>query len=371
MKNKMLRYISLSFSGLLFLILTGLMIPTLPFFGETGTLLESFFALHLFLGSIFFGWLSYWSFKKSAVRTAKIAVLLSLINIVGFSVPIIALTQTARKYHTDISWLKVQMEMGSPDLLKSVKYATADGKDLYMDVSKPSFVKGNNKLKPVILVHGGGFVSGTRNQEPAWTKFFNDRGYIVFDVDYRLANKNYPTWNKAAADIASAIVWMGDHASVYNLDMDKLIIAGSSAGGALALQVAYGIHQPCLVVAVYPAADISALWKENSGFYGITSRAMCEEYIGGSPQQFPAAYAAVDVSNKLSAQYPATLLIVGEEDHLIPFKLQKDFADKINRAGITNEFVALPFTDHFFTIASGSLGSQIAFKVTSDFLDKK
>jgi predicted ferric reductase len=37
---------------------------------------------------------------------------------------------------------------------------------------------------------------------------------------------------------------------------------------------------------------------------------------------------------------------------------------------VTNEFVALPFNDHLFTIAVGSLGSQISFKVAGDFLTK-
>jgi len=59
-------------------------------------------------------------------------------------------------------------------------------------------------------------------------------------VQYRLATKEYQTWDKAATDINSAIVWLTENQNTYKLDMSELVLAGSSAGGSLALQAAYG-----------------------------------------------------------------------------------------------------------------------------------
>jgi acetyl esterase/lipase len=58
-----------------------------------------------------------------------------------------------------------------------------------------------------------------------------------FAVAFRGIHPFY-SLDKATPDIATAIVWMGKHAAGYHVDMSKLIIAGASAGGGLALQVA-------------------------------------------------------------------------------------------------------------------------------------
>ncbi len=230
----------------------------------------------------------------------------------------------------------------------------------------------------------GAGMSGEREIfEPAWTRFFNQRGYVVFDVDYRLATVSYFTWDKAAPDIATAIVWIGKHAAQYNVDMSRLILAGSSAGGGLALQTAYGINDGTVksyevgavypakaVVALYPCQDLTGLWKKNPRLFGVGLRALSEAFIGGTPEQYPDRYALVDAGTHVSSSSPPTLMIVGKNDHLLPFSDQKALAEKLSAAGVMNEFVALPFNDHFFTIAVGSLGSQISFKVANDFLMK-
>lgn len=141
-----------------------------------------------------------------------------------------------------------------------------------MDISKPKNSDSKTPLTPVVSIHGGAFTASTRNEEPAWTEFYNDRGYVVFDVHYRLATSTYHTWDKAAPDIATAIVWIGKHAKEYNVDMSKLIVSGASAGGGLALQVAYDIQDGTLkayesgelakaqaVVAIFPGDDLTAV----------------------------------------------------------------------------------------------------------------
>jgi acetyl esterase/lipase len=190
------------------------------------------------------GLFAYAGLRLGGKRVAIVGLSLALINVVGFCIPLAALMYTAGVYHTNISWsqhLTGGFSAGSADLSKSVQFTTTpDEKALFMDISKPNNFNSQEALTPVVLIHGGGFTGGTRNEEPAWTQFYNDRGYVVFDVDYRLATATYHTWDKAAPDIPTAIVWIGNHAADYHVDMSKLIIAGASAGGGLALQVACG-----------------------------------------------------------------------------------------------------------------------------------
>src|SRR5258708_12301989 len=244
----------------------------------------SLFSIYIFLVGLF----AYAGLRLGGKRTALLGVCLALINVIGFCMPLADLMYTSSVYQTNISWsqhLTGGFSIGRPDLSKSVHFTTTpDGKALFMDISKPNNFNSQQALTPVVLIHGGGFTSGARNEEPAWTQFYTDRGYVVFYVDYRLATATYHTWDKAAPDIATAIVWIGNHTADYHVDMSKLIIAGASAGGGLALQVAYGIqdgtlkaYEPGLlaqakaVVAIFPAQDMTALWNSTTGFFGMAN----------------------------------------------------------------------------------------------------
>ncbi len=385
--RRILAGISLFFAVLLFLLLLGVFIPSIPYVGVIGTLFESFFSLHLVIASLIVGLLAYAVLRLGGKRAAILGLSLSIINVIGFCIPLAALIQTAGVYHTNISWsqhLTGGFSVGTPDVSKSVHFTTTpDGKALFMDISKPNNFNSQKALTPVVLIHGGGFIAGARNEEPAWTQFYTDRGYVVFDVDYRLATATYHTWDKAAPDIATAIVWMGNHAADYHVDMSKLIIAGASAGGGLALQVAYGIQDGTLkayepgalaqakaVVAIFPAQDMTAIWNSTTSFLGIDNHKIGEEYIGGSPQEYPQAYATVDVSNHITRHSPPTIVIVGQHDHAIPYQSQVQFVDNLTKMGVPHEFISIPFTDHFFVFRPGGISGQIAFQGAGHFLDK-
>jgi acetyl esterase/lipase len=379
-------YFLITIAVLLFVISLGVLLPRIPIVGEIGTICESFFSIHLVILSLAASIAFSFIFRADMNRLTAIGLAASVFAAVALMVPFVTLVSEAGSRKVDLSWadmLRVKFSAGRPDPASSVKYTTVDGQDLYVQISLPSDNDSAGSRIPVVLIHGGGYVKGARNLEPAWARFFNRRGYVVFDVDYRLAKASYFTWDKAAPDIATAIVWIGNHAAKYNVDMSRLILAGSSAGGGLALQTAYGINDgtvksyevgtvypPKAVVALYPCQDLTGLWKKNPRLFGIGLRGLSEAFIGGTPEQYPDRYALVDAGAHVSSSSPPTLMVVGRNDHLLPFADQKALADKLSAAGVTNVFVALPFNDHFFTIAVGSLGSQISFKVANDFLTK-
>ncbi|MFF2089354.1 alpha/beta hydrolase [Paenibacillus sp. NPDC058174] len=369
---------------LLLLLLLGIHFPSIPYIGELGTISMSLFSIHLVLAAVMVALLSIWIVKLRGKCQGLIAMVCSLVCVVGFIIPILSILQVAHQNDVPISWantLKIQIDMGKPDLSKSIRYTTVDDKDLFMDISMPIDSITNDRT-PVVLIHGGGFVSGTRNQSPSWTKFYLDRGYVVFDVDYRLASPGYVTWDKAAPDIATAIVWIGQHAKDYGVDMDKLLIAGSSAGGSLALQVAYGIndgtltayepgklYDPKAVIAVYPAQDMTTIWNEGTHFFGMNGETFLGAYIGGSPLEKPEAYHAINIGEHISIHTPPTLLLVGQNDHLLPYNGQAAFANLLKLNNVPYEFVSIPYNDHFFDAAPGSLGSQISQHAANEFLN--
>lgn len=373
-------------SLLLFVLMLGVLIPSITYIGEAGTFFNQYFSLNFIIVSLIFSLISLLILKIGGRKAAVICLSLSIMNVVGYTIPFISMMNAANNYGVNISVTKLlgppQFTSSTPDITKSVKYASVDNKDLYMDISKPNSPNSAINLTPIVVVHGGGFVMGTRNENNEWTKFYNDRGYVVFDVDYRLATKSYHTWDKASADVATAIVWIGNHADNYNIDMNKLLIAGYSAGGCIALNVAYGIQDgsikayepgklftPKAVVTLYPSDDSEAMWAANTELFVYKGRYFLEQYTGGSPETVASAYKAIDPSNHITENTPPTLVVTGRNDHLVPYDSHVNFINKLNKYQIPNTLITIPYNDHGFDLVPNSIGGQIAFQKVSKFLE--
>jgi acetyl esterase len=384
--GSILAWASLVIGILLLLVLLGTLIPSLPSVGVIGTIVESFYSIHLILAGLITGLFAFAGYELGGGPVALVGGALALITVIGFCIPLAVLIRTAGVYDTHVSWsqhLAGGFSAGRANAAKGIQFATTpDGKPLYLETSTPRDFSSLTALTPVVLIHGGGFIAGTRNEEPAWNQFYTDRGYVVFDVDYRLATADYHTWDKAAADVATAIVWIGKHAAEYHVDMSKLILAGGSAGGGLALQVAYGIEEGTLqsyepgplaqaraVVAIFPGHNMTAIWNSTKRFLWMDNHKLGEAYIGGSPHEYPEAYAAVDAGNHLSGHSPPTLVIAGITDHAIPYESHVRLVGDLEKLGVPHTFISLPFTDHFSLFRPAGLSAQIAFQGVGHFLD--
>lgn len=115
----------------------------------------------------------------------------------------------------------------------SVVKITADSVPVYV------FNASHDKNLPVILYfHPGGFVTPFLPfmKQECW-KMSKDYHAIVFAVDYRIAPEHrFPS---AVNDAYNAFKWLLDNGSRYGGDIDKLAVAGMSAGGNLAAVVCH------------------------------------------------------------------------------------------------------------------------------------
>lgn len=130
--------------------------------------------------------------------------------------------------------------------------AHRDTCDLYMDVYQPVT---DTVARPTILyVFGGGFVTGRRDDPYVlpWFKLLNENGYRVVSIDYRLGLKGVPMkfdlfhliqsakYTKKAVDMGvedvfASVRYLADNAEELGVDMDNIVIAGSSAGAMISL----------------------------------------------------------------------------------------------------------------------------------------
>lgn len=143
------------------------------------------------------------------------------------------------------------------DVLTNVEYGhakTYQGNtiSLRMDIYSPSIDADTTSRRPlVVLIHGGGFLNGKKNQYATTASLLAQAGYIVSSIDYRLGwdNGTSPCTGSLSSLLAAEYRAMQDaHAAVrylienrhrYRIDTGAIFLGGSSAGSTTALQLAY------------------------------------------------------------------------------------------------------------------------------------
>ncbi len=110
-----------------------------------------------------------------------------------------------------------------------------DSPDVQVRVYRPKGLDGPTAA--VLYLHGGGFVLGSVDTEHAGAAAIaRDLGVVVVSADYRLAPEDpYPA---GLEDCYFALVWLADLADQLGVDLDRVAVVGSSAGGGLAAGLA-------------------------------------------------------------------------------------------------------------------------------------
>ncbi len=121
-------------------------------------------------------------------------------------------------------------------------YGPHGGERNTLDVYTPTKAVGKTgkNLPTVVLVHGGSWIMGTRSTLAAESKQFAALGYVAISVDYRPATD--AAWPAQRTDLRRALGWVSDNASKLNVDDDRIVVLGSSAGAEIAVSALTRAH---------------------------------------------------------------------------------------------------------------------------------
>lgn len=115
------------------------------------------------------------------------------------------------------------------EVIRDVPYLDTGLPEHSLDIYRPANASG--PLPVCLYVHGGGFRILSKDTHWIMGLIFARRGYLVLNVNYRLAPR-YP-FPHAVEDLCTAYRWMIDNAEQYGGDLSRLVFAGESAGGNL------------------------------------------------------------------------------------------------------------------------------------------
>ncbi|MCA9140875.1 MAG: alpha/beta hydrolase [Planctomycetales bacterium] len=111
---------------------------------------------------------------------------------------------------------------------RDIEFAEVGGHPLKLDLYLPKVAA---KPALVVWIHGGGWRGGSKNKVPI-QEITND-GFAIASISYRLTDK--ATFPAQIHDCKAAVRWLRAHQNQYGYDADWVAVAGSSAGGHLAL----------------------------------------------------------------------------------------------------------------------------------------
>lgn len=133
-------------------------------------------------------------------------------------------------------------EVHNVEVIRDVPYAATSDLKHRLDIYRPMGAKG--PLPVVLYVHGGGFQLLSKETHWLMGLIFARAGYVVCNISYRLAPQHpFPA---ALEDTVSALEWITRHVHEYGGDVQRLVLAGESAGANLvcALSIATCFERP-------------------------------------------------------------------------------------------------------------------------------
>ena len=209
------------------------------------------------------------------------------------------------------------------ELKRNIAYGKLPKQKLDLVLPSSATIK---KTAPILVFfHGGGWSAGSKDSYRQFAQLIAQKGYIVVLPNYRL----YPVvrFPEFVNDSALAVKWVQDQVSEYGGDPSRLVISGHSAGAHISALLAFDDH-------FLKEAGVSM--NKIRGWIGISGP------YAMPPSETPAiadvfgAYADQPASmpiNFVDGSEPATLLIHGGRDWLVPTEQSRLMEEKLTAAG--------------------------------------
>lgn len=261
---------------------------------------------------------------------------------------------------------------------RNVVYGQVGRKELVMDMVFPPSGVGPRPV--VVNLHGGAWSSGVKSLGNGWDAApeLIRRGYVFVSIAYRLAPRHkFPA---QIEDAKCAIRFLRAHAAQYNLDPNRIVAMGSSAGGHLS--------------ALLGTTDAGAGFDNSGGWTNESSRVQAVVDMFGPADLVYAVQhrervrlvvrsvfgtkSSEEILRRCSpvhyvtADDPPFLLVHGEHDGVVPLSQSELMKAALEKENVPVELIVVKHAGHCLYASGGrpTPSSKNLRTMIADFVDR-
>jgi len=237
------------------------------------------------------------------------------------------------------------------NLFSGIQYSRLPGAplqatELKLDLLMPA---SRQPVPVIVFVLGSGWRATSRERLLPQLTFLAQAGYAVASIDYRGSGEaSFPDPQK---DVMAAVRFLRANAGSFNIDPERIVLLGNSAGGHLAFGAALGADSDLFsdprsdgtssavqaLIGIYPALYFST---DRPGY-----NQHLRQQLGQPDTQIPQGAEAIDL---LTPADPPILLIHGTADRVVPLASSERFYEESTRQGHDVDMVVADGIGHSF-----------------------
>lgn len=203
----------------------------------------------------------------------------------------------------------------------------------------------------VIHMHGGGWSRGSKESQTGFGLWFK-MGFAVVNIAYRLTDT--ATAPAAIEDVRAALYFVKTNAEKYNINPDKVVMSGGSAGAHLALMAGLLGNNNIFdnpkntaidmrvagILSNYAPVDFTESKSEMGRFRSLLN------WLGAKADD-PSFRAAVSPVTYINAESPPVFIVHGDADPVVPYQQSVILQKKLDHYQVPN---------YFYTVKGGLHG---------------
>lgn len=249
--------------------------------------------------------------------------------------------------------LKVHAPTAGISTIPNEQYRSGN-RDAMLDVYLPVTTGAGERLPVLVWTHGGAWISGSKDDVAPYVEIIASSGFTVVALDYALGpDATYPT---AVHQINDALAYIQHHADRFHADVNRIVMAGDSAGAQLTSQIAALTTHPLYAaeLGIVPALQPRQLRGVilNCGIYDMATfldhskipmTFLADLLVWGtdtsvwaytgSRDTATAATRQMSTLDHVTAKFPSTWISGGNGDPLTDTQ-SKPFADRLASLGV-------------------------------------
>ena len=217
----------------------------------------------------------------------------------------------------------------------------------------------------VVYLHAGGFTSGDKSGDAGMLSWLCSKGYVAAGINYTLrTDTNTASVLSQSEEIKAAVPKVIEAAKAAGYPIDKMTVAGGSAGHTLAMIYAYrdGADAPVPVVFTFGAVGPSSFYAQDWGIFGVGTDTQQQREAGASlfsvmsgktiTAEDSADGSYLDkVKSIAAAEWVAhnpvpTVVAYGAHDRVQPFAASKRLKRALEENHVDFQYFELPHSGH-------------------------